>query len=61
MVLTKRQPAGSDDREFFGLPVDHDPLFSSLKNTRRKSVEKRQARLVKKIAFIKPFSQSGAD
>ncbi|MBI4822860.1 MAG: hypothetical protein HY805_01335 [Nitrospirae bacterium] len=43
------------EQNVFGLPVDHDIIFSNHKGIYKQGVEKRQTKLLKKISFIKTF------
>lgn len=45
----------SNRQELFGLAVNPDVLFADHKNVYRQKVEKRQRKLLRKIAFIAPF------
>lgn len=45
----------SNRQEIAGLPVNPDVLFADHKNIYKKSIEKRQRKLLSKIGFIKPF------
>ncbi|MDJ0830351.1 MAG: hypothetical protein QNI92_10890 [Desulfobacterales bacterium] len=49
------QGFGITRQHVFGLPVDRSVLFSNTKRIYKKSVEKRQRKLIVKIPFIKPF------
>lgn len=42
-----------------GLPVDRDGIFTNHKGVYKKSVEKRQTKLLHKLAFLKPFLEDG--
>ncbi|MFH1062754.1 MAG: hypothetical protein V1747_07735 [Candidatus Omnitrophota bacterium] len=42
-------------QEVVGLPINKEIIFSNHKNVYKKRIEKRQSRLLKKIAFLKPF------
>lgn len=42
----------------FSIPVDCDIMFSNHRNTYKKSIEKRQRKLITKVTFIKPFLES---
>jgi hypothetical protein len=45
--------------QIFGLPVDRDILLSNHKNVYKKRIEKRQRKLIVKLAFLKPFLRKG--
>ena len=47
--------SGTQSGESFGLPIDREFQFSNHKGVYKKGIEKRQSKLLKKIAFIKPF------
>jgi len=49
------QPAGFLSPQVFGLPVDRNVLFSNHKDVYKKRIEKRQRKLIVKIAPLKPF------
>ena len=53
------EPVGFLGPQIFGLPVDREVLFSNHKNVYKKRVEKRQRKLIVKIAFLKPFLKKG--
>jgi hypothetical protein len=55
----KNQTANLIGQDLFGLPVDTNVLFSNHKNIYKRSVEKRQRKLLKKISFILPFLHVG--
>ena len=59
MAETPFEPAGIMDPRIFGLPVARDILFSNYKGVYKKRIEKRQRRLIVKIAFLKPFLRKG--
>lgn len=56
-MVTVMERDGNDtgDPKLFGLPVDRDLLFSDHKGRSRRGIEKRQTKLVGKLAFLKPF------
>jgi len=45
----------SETSVLFSLPIDREFQFSNHKGIYKKGIEKRQSKLLKKIAFIKPF------
>lgn len=49
------QPSGMLAHKIFGLAVDRDVLFSNHKGIYKKRIEKRQRKLIVKLAFVKPF------
>jgi hypothetical protein len=49
------QSIHNQEQNLFGLPVNHETIFSNHKNVYKKRVEKRQTKLIKKIPFIKSF------
>lgn len=53
------EPVGFLGPQIFGLPVDREVLFSNHKNVYKNRVEKRQRKLIVKIAFLKPFLKKG--
>jgi hypothetical protein len=53
------EPVGYLSPKIFGLPVDHETLFSNHKGIYKKRAEKRQRKLFVKIAFLKPFLKKG--
>lgn len=53
------EPVGFMSPQIFGIPVDRDIQFSNHKNVYRKRTEKRQRKLIVKLAFIKPFLRKG--
>ena len=53
------KPVGFMGPQIFGLPVDRDILFSNHKDIYKKRIEKRQRKLIVKIAFLKPFLKNG--
>jgi hypothetical protein len=55
----KNQNVEPASQGIFGLPVYPDVLFSNHKNIYRRSVEKRQRKLLAKISFIRPFLNAG--
>jgi hypothetical protein len=55
----KNQTANLIGQDLFGLPVDTAVLFSNHKNVYKRSVEKRQRKLLGKISFILPFLNKG--
>lgn len=55
----EHQPIGPSGHDFFGIPVERDILFLNHKNTYKKRIEKRQTKLIEKLAFIKPFLKEG--
>jgi hypothetical protein len=55
----KNQTTNLTGQDLFGLPVDTNVLFSNHKNIYKRSVEKRQRKLLKKISFILPFLNVG--
>jgi hypothetical protein len=55
----KNQTANLIGQDLFGLPVDTNVLFSNHKNIYKRSVEKRQRKLLGKISFILPFLHVG--
>ena len=54
-------PSGSLGSQIFGLPVDREILLSNHKNVYKKRVEKRQRKLIVKLAFLKPFLKKGEE
>jgi hypothetical protein len=43
------------------LPIDENVIFTDHKGVHRKGLERRQARLLKKVAFIAPFLEEGEE
>jgi len=46
---------GVKHHKVFGLPVEHDIIFSNYKEKYKPRIEKRQRKLIIKIPFIRPF------
>jgi hypothetical protein len=59
MSNTAFEPAGIMGQQIFGLPVDRKTLFSNHKKVYKKRIEKRQRKLIIKLAFLKPFLKRG--
>lgn len=55
----KNQNVELASQDLFGLPVDTAVLLSNHKNIYKRSVEKRQRKLLGKISFIHPFLYEG--
>ena len=55
----KNQNVELTSQDIFGLPVYTDVLFSNHKNIYKRSVEKRQRKLLAKVSFIRPFLNTG--
>ena len=53
------EPTGILGQQIFGLPVDRKTLFSNHKKIYKKRIEKRQRKLIIKLAFLKPFLKRG--
>ena len=53
------EPIGIMGTQIFGLPVDRDTLFSNHQEIYKKRIEKRQRKLIVKLAFLKPFLKTG--
>ncbi|UCG99768.1 MAG: PH domain-containing protein [Deltaproteobacteria bacterium] len=49
------QPIIPHQEDALGLPLDREAIFSNHKGVYKKGIEKRQTRLLKKIAFLKNF------
>ncbi len=49
------EPSGLMGQQIFGLPVDRETLFSNHNKVYKKRIEKRQRKLIIKLAFLKPF------
>ncbi len=58
-MVMERNPGGTGGQELCGLPVDRDILFTDHKGRARRGIEKRQTKLVGKLAFLKPFLMEG--
>lgn len=54
-TVMERASVGSGDPNLFDLPVDRKILFSDHNGRSRRGLEKRQTKLVGKLAFLKPF------
>ena len=50
---------GGGGPKVFGLPVDPGLMFSNYKGIHKKRIEKRQRKLIVKLAFLKPFLKRG--
>lgn len=50
---------GGGGPKVFGLPIDRDLMFSNHKGIFKKRIEKRQRKLIVKLAFLKPFLKRG--
>ena len=59
MSDTAFEPTGIMGQQIFGLPVDRKTLFSNHKKIYKKRIEKRQRKLIIKLAFLKPFLKRG--
>ena len=59
MTETTLNPSDLMGSKIFGLPVDREILLSNHKNVYKKRVEKRQRKLIVKLAFLKPFLRNG--
>ncbi len=59
MAQTAYEPTGILGQQIFGLPVERETLFSNHKQIYKKRVEKRQRKLIVKLAFLKPFLKKG--
>ena len=46
------EPTGMLGPQIFGLPIDRETLFSNHKQVYKKRIEKRQRRLIVKLAFL---------
>jgi hypothetical protein len=53
------EPAGIMGPKIFGLPVDCELLFSNHQKVYKRRIEKRQRRLIIKLAFLKKFLRKG--
>lgn len=56
-IFKDRQMTSSQVQRFEGLPVDTGVMFTNHKDVYKKSVEKRQRKLLDKVQFVKPFLQ----
>jgi len=54
-TVIERASVGSGDQKLFDLPVDRNILFSDHNGKFKRGLEKRQTKLVEKLAFLKPF------
>lgn len=54
-TVMERTAKGSGEQKLFDLPVDCNTLFSDQNGKFKKGLEKRQTKLVEKLAFLKPF------
>lgn len=50
---------GGGGPKVFGLPVDPGLMFSNYKGIKKTRIEKRQRKLIVKLAFLKPFLKRG--
>lgn len=50
---------GGGGPKIFGLPIDRDLMFSNHRGLFKKRIEKRQRKLIVKLAFLKPFLKRG--
>lgn len=55
----KNPNTDSNNQDSFDLPVETDILFSNHKGIYKRTIEKRQRKMLKKISFIKPFLHEG--
>lgn len=53
------QMVGLSKQVLFGLPIDHDILFSNHKSIYKQRIEKQQTKLIEKLSFIKLFLKEG--
>lgn len=53
--MAQPQSIGLETVRTPALPLDTDVLFTNHKNVRKKAIEKRQARLLKRVSFLRPF------
>ena len=59
MPIVPIEDIGGGGPKVFGLPIDRDLMFSNHKGIFKKRIEKRQRKLIVKLAFLKPFLKRG--
>jgi predicted amidophosphoribosyltransferase len=59
MAKATFSPSDLMESQIFGFPVDRGILLSNHKNVYKKRIEKRQRKLIVKLAFLKPFLKKG--